>query len=291
VVDDSAVDRHLVAGLVNAQPGWQVFFSQSGSEAIQFLETFLPDVILTDLFMPDMDGVELVQKVHKKFSKIPIVLMTAHGNEELAVRVLQAGASSYVPKKLLSKELHSTLEEVLSNARTKQSQLVVQNALAFHEVHFILSNDISHVSPMVTHIEHLVSQFNACEANAMMLVGVALHEALTNAMLHGNLELDSKLRDQDEEFFYKAADERKRLYPYDNRKVFFTARLSREELKFTIRDEGPGFNPKDLPNPFEPENLNKVSGRGMLLIKTFMDQVEHNHLGNEIIMVKKNLSS
>ena len=71
-----------------------------------------------------------------------------------------------------------------------------------HEVHFVLDNDISHVSPMVSHIEHLVGQFNFCEPNSMMLIGVALHEALTNAMLHGNLELDSKLRDDDESQFY-----------------------------------------------------------------------------------------
>ena len=109
VVDDSPVDRHLVGGLVNSQPGWQVFFSSNGSEALEFLKNSNPDVILTDLFMPDMDGVELVQKIRKDFSKIPIILMTAHGNEELAVRVLRAGAASYVPKKLLANELHATL--------------------------------------------------------------------------------------------------------------------------------------------------------------------------------------
>jgi CheY-like chemotaxis protein len=104
VVDDSPVDRQLVGGLVNSQPGWQVFFASNGAEALEFLKNCNPDVILTDLLMPDVDGVELVQKIRKEFSKIPIILMTAHGNEELAVRVLRAGAASYVPKKLLSVE-------------------------------------------------------------------------------------------------------------------------------------------------------------------------------------------
>jgi CheY-like chemotaxis protein/anti-sigma regulatory factor (Ser/Thr protein kinase) len=287
VVDDSPVDRHLVGGLVNSQPGWQVFFSSNGSEALEFLKNSNPDVILTDLFMPDMDGVELVQTIRKDFSKIPIILMTAHGNEELAVRVLRAGAASYVPKKLLANELHATLNEVLSTLRNEKSIQIVNNSLVCHEVHFVLENDIAHVSPMVSHIEHLVGQFNFCEPNSMMLIGVALHEALTNAMLHGNLELDSKLRDDDEIYFYTLADERKNQKPYAGRKVMFGARISKEEIRFTIADEGPGFNPNGLPNPFEPENLDKVTGRGMLLIRTFMDHVEHNEHGNQITMVKK----
>ncbi len=291
VVDDSPVDRHLVGGLVNSQPGWQVFFSSNGNEALEFLKNSNPDVILTDLFMPDMDGVELVQKIRKEFSKIPIILMTAHGNEELAVRVLRAGAASYVPKKLLANELHSTLNEVLSTLRNEKNLQIVNDALVCHEVNFILENDISHVSPMVSHIEHLVGQFNFCEPNSMMLIGVALHEALTNAMLHGNLELDSKLRDDDEDYFYSLADERKKQKPYAGRKVIFGARISKEEIRFTIADEGPGFNPTSLPNPFEPENLDKVTGRGMLLIRTFMDHVEHNERGNQITMIKKHKAS
>lgn len=291
VVDDSPIDRHLVGGLVNSQPGWQVFFASSGAEALEFLKNSNPDVILTDLLMPDFDGVELVQKIRKEFSKIPIILMTAHGNEELAVRVLRAGAASYVPKKKLSVELHSTLNEVLSTLRNEKSIQIVQNALICHEVHFVLDNDIAHVSPLVSHIEHLVGQFNFCESNSMMLIGVALHEALTNAMLHGNLELDSKLRDDDETHFYSLADERKKTHPYAGRKVMFGAKISKEEIRFTIADEGPGFNPTGLPNPFEPENLDKVTGRGMLLIRTFMDHVEHNEHGNQITMIKKHKAS
>jgi len=291
VVDDSPVDRHLVGGLLNSQPGWQVFFASNGAEALEFLKNSNPDVILTDLLMPDVDGVELVLKIRKEFSKIPIILMTAHGNEELAVRVLRAGAASYVPKKLLSVELHSTLNEVLSTLRNEKNIQIVQDALVCHEVHFVLDNDISHVSPMVNHIEHLVGQFNFCEPNSMMLIGVALHEALTNAMLHGNLELDSKLRDDDESQFYSLADERKKKHPYAGRKVMFGAKISKEEIRFTIADEGPGFNPTGLPNPFEPENLDKVTGRGMLLIRTFMDLVEHNENGNQITMVKKHKAS
>ncbi len=55
---------------------------------------------------------------------------------------------------------------------------------------------------------------------------------------------------------------------------------------FVVRDEGQGFDPALLPDPTDPVNLERVSGRGLLLIQTFMDRVEHNARGNEITMVK-----
>ena len=54
-----------------------------------------------------------------------------------------------------------------------------------------------------------------------------------------------------------------------------------------IRDEGPGFDPDGLPDPTDPENLTKASGRGVLLIRTFMDEVRFNDTGNEITMIKR----
>jgi anti-sigma regulatory factor (Ser/Thr protein kinase) len=54
-----------------------------------------------------------------------------------------------------------------------------------------------------------------------------------------------------------------------------------------MRDEGPGFDPKELPDPTDPENLLKLSGRGILLMRTFMDDVKFNDRGNEVTMVKR----
>ena len=54
-----------------------------------------------------------------------------------------------------------------------------------------------------------------------------------------------------------------------------------------VRDEGPGFDPATLPDPTDPSNLERVGGRGLLLIRTFMDEVRHNESGNEITFVKR----
>ena len=65
------------------------------------------------------------------------------------------------------------------------------------------------------------------------------------------------------------------------------AHFQEDEARFVIRDEGPGFDPRTLPDPTDPENLLKPSGRGVMLIRTFMDAVAFNETGNEITMIKR----
>ena len=60
-----------------------------------------------------------------------------------------------------------------------------------------------------------------------------------------------------------------------------------DEVTYVVRDEGPGFNPAELPDPTDPANAERPSGRGLLLIRTFLDSVSHNPAGNEITMVKR----
>jgi anti-sigma regulatory factor (Ser/Thr protein kinase) len=62
--------------------------------------------------------------------------------------------------------------------------------------------------------------------------------------------------------------------------------LTSESAQFKIRDEGPGFDPQTLPDPTDPEYLERPSGRGVLLMKSFMDKVTYNDSGNEVTMTK-----
>ena len=118
-------------------------------------------------------------------------------------------------------------------------------------------------------------------------MGTALDESLLNAMLHGNLEVDSALRELDRGRAYREMiRDRRQREPYTDRRVRIGLRIGKEEIRIVITDEGPGFDPNEIPDPTLPGNMERASGRGLLLINTFMDQVVHNHQGNEITMVK-----
>ena len=84
-------------------------------------------------------------------------------------------------------------------------------------------------------------------------------------------------------FWTAALNNNQGMYP---RRVYVEAHLSRTEARFIVRDEGSGFDPGTLPDPRDPENLLKVSGRGVLIMRTFMDEVRFNSNGNEVTLVK-----
>jgi anti-sigma regulatory factor (Ser/Thr protein kinase) len=138
----------------------------------------------------------------------------------------------------------------------------------------------------VSYLEDAITKAQMAEASSMILLGVALHEALTNAIFHGNLDLSSALKEENEPEFYRLAEERRKKPPYKDRQVYVTVSLTPQEATFVVRDDGNGFDRAILPDPTDPTNLERVSGRGLLLINTFMDRVEHNTSGNEITMVK-----
>jgi CheY-like chemotaxis protein/anti-sigma regulatory factor (Ser/Thr protein kinase) len=291
IVDDAAMDRHLAGAIVQKLPGWTAMFANDGADALASLLKQQPDIVLTDMLMPEMNGLELVQAIRAKHPLIPVILMTAHGSEALAIDALKSGAASYVPKQVLAKELPETLEQVLSASQTKIQEQQILSRLVHFESRFVFENDTSLIPALVAQLEADLTRLKVCEPGGLVLLGVALHEALTNAMLHGNLELSSILRETNEKEYYRLAVERRTLDPFADRRIFVTTRFTSEEAAFVIRDEGPGFDPALLPDPTDPANLDKVSGRGLLLIRTFMDRVDHNDAGNEITMVKHRKTS
>jgi CheY-like chemotaxis protein len=286
VVDDVAVDRRLAEKLL-AKEGLTVFSAANGREALDFLKDQQTDLVLTDIQMPEMDGLQLVQEIRSKHPAVPVILMTAHGSEETAVEALQKGAASYVPKRNLAADLPETIDSVLAVATACRHEKRLLECLLQTESRFILHNDTSLIPPLIGHLENNLKRMQLCDENGLIRVAVALREALINAIYHGNLELSSHLLEQDEKLFYAQLEERRRQEPYQDRRVHILAKESHHEAMYVIRDEGFGFDPATLPDPTDPANLDKVSGRGLLLIRTFMDEVHHNNEGNEITLVKR----
>jgi CheY-like chemotaxis protein/anti-sigma regulatory factor (Ser/Thr protein kinase) len=287
IVDDSAMDRHLAGAIVQKCEGWQAYFASDGREALEMVRQQMPDVVLTDMLMPEMDGLELVQAIRARHPSTPVILMTAHGSEDLAIQALRHGAASYVPKKSLARDLEDTLDSVLAASQSNRREQLVLDCLVRQETHYRLNNDLALVAPLVGHLEHQLEQLRMCEPSGLVLVGVALHEALTNAILHGNLGLSSELRERDEKEYYRLVTQRRTQPPWCERRVHVAVTLTEQEAVFVIRDEGEGFDPESLPDPTDPANLERVCGRGLLLIQTFMDHVEYNERGNQITMVKR----
>src|SRR5437588_10999292 len=100
VVEDSPTQSEQIKILLT-EAGFEVKQAGNGVQALQALERGTPDAIVTDLNMPEMDGLELVEEVRTRYAAVPVILMTAFGSEEIAIQALRKGAASYVPKRNL----------------------------------------------------------------------------------------------------------------------------------------------------------------------------------------------
>lgn len=286
VVDDSPLDRKIAGGVLEAE-GAKVTYAEHGQDALDQMQQSLPDVVLTDLQMPVMDGLELVRQIKQHYPSTPVILVTRQGSEEIAVQALRTGASSYVPKRNLKRDLGQALEMVLSARENERERELVLDLLRHTEYYYVLGHQTGAPRALISHLQSHLDRLEGCTEIDRLRVGTALAEALANAIDHGNLELDSKLREESLTTYRTLGTERASQPPYRDRKVHVTAHVTPEEAKFIVRDEGPGFNPDQLPDPTDPENLTKPSGRGVMLIRTFMDEVTFSESGNEITMVKR----
>ena len=286
VVDDAAVDRKLVGGLLTKGSGLKVEFAASGEEALERLPAIAPAAIVTDLVMPGMSGLELVARIVAEHADIPVILMTGKGSEEVAVQALKAGAASYVPKGSLHQYLLTTVQDVLEMVNERSSQTQLMNCLKRGQFQFDLGHDAALIPLLINHVQSLVSSVGLCDEASVIRVCIALEEALRNALFHGNLELTSEQREGDPEVYQRLIDARTAKEPFASRQLQVTVEVTPTSGRFVIRDQGPGFDPAKLPDPTDPENIEKVSGRGLLLMRTYMTWVRLNDSGNSVAMCK-----
>jgi DNA-binding response OmpR family regulator len=286
IVDDSPIDRRMAGRIIEKDGELRALYADDAKQALELVADNPPHIVVTDLLMPGMSGLELVAEMRTRHPLVPVVLMTAHGSEDTAVEALGAGAASYVPKRSLARELTETLQNVLSVARGAQDEQRVYALMTTASMAFDLGHDPDDLNAVVRHLEAMTRRGGLCDRAEALQVGVALREALVNAIEHGNLELDSALKEEPGAFD-AARRERCALAPYNARRVSVMTDLTTDAIRWTICDDGDGFDPTELPDPTDPMNLDRVYGRGLLLIRTFMDEVQHNAAGNEITMIKR----
>jgi DNA-binding response OmpR family regulator len=266
---------------------FDVEIARDGAEALDLIDVSPPDLVVTDLQMPRMNGLELIEAVQRDHRSVPVILLTQFGSEELAIEALERGAAGYVPKKLLNRELLRVVDDVLSASTLLHRQKALSDSVVATSSSFELRNDDDLISPLTERLEHDLDEMQFLDRLAVIRVAVALREALLNAIHHGNLEVDSNLRLESDAPYNRLLQQRRREPAYRERRVHVEARHTRSEAVYTVRDEGKGFDPSHLPDPREPGNLDKPSGRGLLLIHAFMDEVRFNSQGNEIVMIKR----
>lgn len=234
--------------------GHEVTVLESRAEALaaQGLESY--DLVITDL---DVGG----EIATSNNGSTPVCLPTvtaARPNEH--VKAFKLCAANYRRDEFDEEELKNLVATVLDykNRFVDRAEVVAD----MHEnIEFELPSALATMHIILEYLLHRVEKLGVCKPEQTNLF-VALDEAFVNAVKHGNKFDAHKL-------------------------VRITAEVSKHEARFTVEDEGEGFDVNNIPDPLDPENLFKTSGRGVLFIYNIMDEVKYNDRGNRLTMVKK----
>ena len=129
LVDDNDAFREATAQLL-AKAGYTVATANNGPEALQAIERDKPDLILLDIMMPGLDGITVLKQIRDQGQLTGVVMITAFGSEEVAVRALTAGADDYLIKPLDYQEMFVRLERVLERSHLRQERKRLREELA-----------------------------------------------------------------------------------------------------------------------------------------------------------------
>ncbi len=114
VVDDSLTQLAQMKMILEAEAEYEVVTATDGLDALEKIQVARPDLIVTDLQMPNMNGLELVEATQRDFPELPVVLVTAQGSEGIAAEAIRKGAASYIPKRDMRTWLVPTVRQLLS---------------------------------------------------------------------------------------------------------------------------------------------------------------------------------
>ena len=283
------MDRLLVTSMLDADR-FEISTANDGVEGLAACADLTPDLMITDVVMPNMSGLELLVEVQNHHPKVPVVVMTATGSEEIAVEALQKGAASYVAKPVVTEKMVETVDQIIEMARTDRDYSRLLQHMDESRYRYNLGSDFALILPMVEFIQGLAFGLQICDGRERRQIGIAVEEALINAIFHGNLELPADMREEIRSAVHfgtpiEIANERLQDPEFLKRNVAVDMMATPEVIQIIIEDDGQGFDHASF-RENRSENQQAEGKRGILLIESFMDAVTFNESGNRVKLIK-----
>ena len=139
IVEDELGIRNFIATILNAND-YDAITASSGADAMSMVTSHCPDVLLLDLGLPDMDGMEIVRAV-RSWSNVPIVVISARNHERDKVEALDAGADDYISKPFGSAELLARIRAAIRHTRTQLPNSMIANSGQFRTGDMVIDYD------------------------------------------------------------------------------------------------------------------------------------------------------
>jgi len=281
VVADNADTQTVILAHAKAQ-GHSVISASSPALGLTTFDMTQPDIVITDLFLPEQDGIMLVKQIRDRRPTCPVVLLTDAGEVESTMEGLRAGALDYVEQPIREDAFAQVLTRAIHSLPVS-----VDDAPGVERLEYVLV-----MEPDPSYVESTVTWL--IQGTAMGLVETqqlhlraALQELVMNAVEHGSLELqyrdkiDAVAKDQYDDLIRHRRQENR----FRNRRVTIRAIYDKRQqaLTYQIADEGKGFNWKGrVGSRYQVCPTIDASGRGVFLAHSFFPDLVYNDRGNEV---------
>lgn len=168
IVDDEAMIRDLCSHILTAE-GYAVTTMSSGEAALEELQRGSTDLLITDIKMPGMDGLELFERVRNLNSDIVTVFITGHGTIDTAIESLMRGVEGFVLKPFTQEELLNAVDRAITRSRLQKENIRLKALIPLFEISKLLISeiDLAHLFKIITEV--LVKEFSV-ERVSLMLV-------------------------------------------------------------------------------------------------------------------------
>jgi len=269
IVDDDPSMHELVQAML-AGRSWEGDSVFNADEALARLETRSYDVLLVDILMPGMDGLELLAQLRARYPATPAVMMTVKNTPEHVLESLRREAAAYISKPFSRDTLLTTLQNAVSNSVRGDDIKILSDKP--HWISLQIRCQIATADRLTQFVRELPSDLEPDEREQ---IATAFRELLLNAVEHGG-QLDP------------------------GKTVDLSYIRTARSIVYYIRDPGEGFSMNTLAHaaiantaeePFRHLELRRQmgirpGGFGLLMTKSFADELIYSAKGNEVILIK-----
>ena len=268
VVDDDRTTRHVLSKVLTGA-GFTTSVAKDGVEALKALRTRRFDVLLLDVWMPRMNGLDLLSRLRNNKSRPRVVVMTSDDAPETLLKAVREQAFRYVHKPVESLNLLQTVRDVLAAPEPPEIEVISARSEWVELVVPCTRQAAEHIQTVMSHLD------TDLPGELRESIGYAFRELLLNAVEWGG-----------------------RLDP--TRKVRIAYLRAKRMIMYRIADPGQGFNFDDLPHaaigqsPDDPiahmqvreEKGLRPGGFGLLSVRATVDELLYNEKRNEVVFVK-----
>ncbi|MFW6308206.1 MAG: EAL domain-containing protein [Campylobacterales bacterium] len=170
VDDDNLVRKSLYFSLKEQLGLKEVYTARDGNEAVELYQDFRPDVVITDITMPNMDGLELVHKLKEIDDEVAIIILTAYDDSELVIKAINSGVNNFLVKPLnmnmLKKSLNKILEDIFGRRRYRKTNSILEHYKKIVDASNIVS--MTDGKGVITYVNEKFCQTSKYSANELI---------------------------------------------------------------------------------------------------------------------------